>query len=323
MYSDEDSDSSHSIIKSYSRYISKPYLHLYDEDEARAREHAAWRRRDTKDKPHEPFSLPFSTHVVRHLSELRALHTLTVRDCLVTENVLSGSELDGIELPVYNLCLRFTSETTNMWHILPLCPSLRTLSIFSPFRFDVPVPSDEVWTRCRFFPHLERLTLTHIHSSSLNDLAFALLSVALVSELHITHFKLHTMYGVRDAEILFLLRAIQNAPIEVLVLEGLAEAEPALFSRIGECFESTLVALTLIRRASIRQVGDREITWPRPTWKYAPHLSRLTKLQHFDWNSFCPFTTVPSSSLLDFENGFLEILTDMTEKMKAMVTLSA
>lgn len=49
-----------------------------------------------------------------------------------------------------------------------------------------------------------------------------------------------------------------------------------------------------------------KVVWPHPAWEYAPHLSRLTHLQHFGWNSTCCFTTATTWILHNFEQGFPE-----------------
>lgn len=120
----------------------------------------------------------------------------------------------------------------------------------------------------------------------------------------LTHFKLHTRRGIRDSEALFLLETLRDAPIEVLVLDGLLDAEPRLFDKIAELYQRTLVALTLIRRANNRQLQNRPVVWPRPTWEYAEHLIGLTNLKHFGWNSDYHHITPTTSILLDFEQGF-------------------
>jgi hypothetical protein len=76
-----------------------------------------------------------------------------------------------------------------------------------------------------------------------------------------------------DFEIIIeLLRCFQSAPLRVLALEGLAEAEFDLFVVIAEYFPM-LAGLTLVSWESNRQVRNRLVTWPHASWEYAPYLA--------------------------------------------------
>jgi hypothetical protein len=86
--------------------------------------------------------------------------------------------------------------------------------------------------------------------------------------LRLTHFKLHMDWGVSDSEIMGLLIALQTAPLEVLVLEGLAQAEFSIFERIVSLFPD-LLALTLVRRQNSNQHQNKLAPWPHSSWKYA------------------------------------------------------
>ncbi|KAG5639636.1 hypothetical protein H0H81_008797 [Sphagnurus paluster] len=105
----------------------------------------------------------------------------------------------------------------------------------------------------------------------------------------------------------------RDAPLEVLVLEGLGEAEYTLFEQISHSFPG-LIALTLIRRASPRQTRNLTITWPNSSWEYAKHLEGLTQLKHFRWNSD-DSTSWSSAPLRRFEEGFHDKKTNTSSSL--------
>lgn len=250
------------------------------------------------------FCLPITPHSIRCLSDLRSLHTLDLQYCRITSDFRSSIQPHDVVLSVYNFSLWITFETLSAWFILPFCHHLRTLSIFSPSDYNIQTPPPQFWTTCQFFPTLQRLSLEYIDSAYIPSLISSFWTVASMTRMPLTHFKLLTRRGIRDSDALFLLETLRDAPIEVLVFDGLLDAEPRLFDRITELYQQTLVGLTLIRRASNRQLKNRPVVWPRPTWEYAGHLIGLANLKHFGWNSDYHHITPTTSILLDFEQGF-------------------
>jgi hypothetical protein len=100
------------------------------------------------------------------------------------------------------------------------------------------------------------------------------------------------------------LDALQAESLQVLVLEGLAQAEFSLFSHISNRFPY-LLALTVIRRASDRQLVTRHVRWPGLSWEYPQHMQGFSHLKYFSWNfNHGPIFTQASTALLHFENGF-------------------
>ncbi|KAF9461866.1 hypothetical protein BDZ94DRAFT_1298978 [Collybia nuda] len=260
-------------------------------------------------------SLRFRTDDIECLAKLHFLHTLSLQECHIVLSARAKLQSSDIEFPaVHNLRLWFSATTISMWHILPLCSNLRTLSVLSPCKFNISTPSPTMWSRCRFLPNLERLCMNHIDPASVISLAEALQTASDAGGLRLTHFKLHTRRGVTDADAHSLLDSIQGAPIKVLVLEGLAEAELPIFEKIADNHDKTLEALTLVRRSSDRQLRNRAVVWPHATWEYASHFSRLSKLQHFGWNSTSRSTSASTSDLYLLESGFSnELPLDISE----------
>jgi hypothetical protein len=101
--------------------------------------------------------------------------------------------------------------------------------------------------------------------------------------MHLTHFKLYARHGVPDSIILDVLNALRSAPLEVLVLEGIAQGSLATVDRIAEHFPN-LLGLTLMRREDERQHENKLATLPHFSWQYASRFSAFRRLQHFGWN---------------------------------------
>jgi hypothetical protein len=123
------------------------------------------------------------------------------------------------------------------------------------------------------------------------------------SPLSLTHFKLHMQWGIPDADVLSLLHALHRAPLEVLVLEGLAEAEFVIFKCIASQYPE-LIALTLVRRQNPNQHLNKLVVWPHASWEYASCLRGFKKLRHFCWNFLTEYWDATPRLLLAFEEGF-------------------
>jgi hypothetical protein len=165
-------------------------------------------------------------------------------------------------------------------------------------------PPDAIRHGFSFSATLERL---YLETSDPNDIPVFLgwfRSMATTSPLRLTHFKLFSGIGISDLDMIELLRSIQGPLMQILVLEGLANAGFGLFDIIPEFFPA-LVGLTLIRRSN-RQVRTRLATWPHPSWEYAKHIARFSHLQYFAWNSNIILSRPATSPLILFEQGFLD-----------------
>ena len=251
------------------------------------------------------FNIIIGLDVIHCVSQLRVLHTLGLSMCPVPPEAANAliAEAAGLSCTAYNLYILL--DEPSAWYSLLFCPSLRNLSVRALSNEDILPPPDVVWESSSFFPTLERLYLQVADPDEIPIYAHLFHVVATTTPLRLTNFKLCTGRGVLDFNILGLLRSLQSAPLRVLILEGLAEAEFDLFDRIPELFPM-LAGLTLVRRASNRQVDNRLVTWPHASWEYAPHLARLTHLQHFSWNVDVLVDPPTTKPLLLFEEGFLD-----------------
>jgi hypothetical protein len=109
--------------------------------------------------------------------------------------------------------------------------------------------------------------------------------------------------GVSDADLDDVLASLRDTPLQVLAIDGLAEGEFTLFDSIAENVPS-LIALTLLRRASNRQENSKLTTWPHPCWEYAQRLASFQNLEHFGWNMDCISVPATRYGLVHFEEGF-------------------
>jgi hypothetical protein len=166
----------------------------------------------------------------------------------------------------------------------------------------MPVPDIDIWSLCKFYPTLERLWLNDVDSFNLPFLA-AWLGLGAILNLQLTHFRLLMRSGASDAVVGGVLASLREMPLQVLVIDGLAEGEFILFDSIAESFPS-LIALTLVRRASNRQRSSELSMWPHPCWEYAQHLASFQNLEHFGWNLHYIFMPATPYGLLHLEDGF-------------------
>ncbi|KAF4613181.1 hypothetical protein D9613_011123 [Agrocybe pediades] len=253
-------------------------------------------------------NLEINFELTRRISEIPTLHTLEMHLChiplMVRKKLNIGTDQSFMFPQVANLRIYMDSsfsETHSQWHALLLCPHIRTLSVVQYGVGAFPSPDAMFWAKCRM-NNLERLSLDNIDASDLAQLMNFLMNHR-EAVLHMTHFKLHMDWGVPDPEALDILRAIHLAPLEVLVLEGLADAEFELFDRIAEQFPE-LIALTLVRRQNRNQHQNKLALWPRPSWEYAQHVRAFKKLKHFCWNFLTEYWDATPVALLAFEADF-------------------
>ncbi|KAG5644978.1 hypothetical protein DXG03_007350 [Asterophora parasitica] len=106
---------------------------------------------------------------------------------------------------------------------------------------------------------------------------------------NLTHFKFTTDCGIHDDDVVHLLHILtaRHASLGVIVFEGLVTGTHVLFNRIARLFPN-LVGLTLMYRASSRQMRNQSTAWPEPIWAYAVHLAGLEHLRYFAWNNDGP-----------------------------------
>lgn len=250
-------------------------------------------------------NVEMSLDFTRRVSEIPTLHTLELHLCHIPRTIrrklLSDATFNCPQIS--NLRIYMDSsfqETHSQWYSLLLCPRIRTLSVIQFGIGPFPAPEELFWKQCRLHD-LERLSLDNIDA---NDL------VALIkflsrnnTSVRLTHFKMHMDWGVPDSEIMNLLIALETAPLEVLVLEGLAQAEFPIFERIVSLFPD-LVALTLVRRQNPNQHENKLAPWPHSSWEYASYLRGFKALRHFCWNFLTEYWDATPTTLLAFEVDF-------------------
>ncbi|KAG5653119.1 hypothetical protein H0H81_002186 [Sphagnurus paluster] len=245
--------------------------------------------------------------VVVCICNLTRLQCLDLRVCRVgdaAQKALLASTCSLKSTSIINLHLLGHAD---IWYILLFCPQIRNLSVKASDEVMIPPQGGGLWSRLRFPQTLERLYLGDIQWWSEDPVPYwRWLEIATRPSLpQLTHLKIHTGPGIPDLYVLRLLRAFRTAPVSVLSLDGLADAQPTLLTSLSTAFPG-LIGLTLFRRESNRQRRSRGgARWPYPDWEYAPHMAGFTRLRHFGWNStYRPF--YPSTYVLrQFEEGFI------------------
>lgn len=141
-----------------------------------------------------------------------------------------------------------------------LCPNLRTFSTQDNSGDLTPLPRGT-----SSFATLERIYLEGMSREDMVDYVLWLSSGPELGRL--THFKIHVHDGLSDDITILLLDSFtrSGSPLQVLSLEGLAEAEFGLFDEIVRRFPN-LRSLTLVRRASNGQTDNKTINWPHAAW---------------------------------------------------------
>ena len=244
--------------------------------------------------------------LARRISETPTLHTLELHLCQISRMLRKKLTTESAPVcpNIANLRVYMDStfsETHTQWYGLLLCPHIRTLSVVRVGVGAFPTPDLPLWTRCRL-DHLERLALENVDLGDLTKFRDFLATNRTAGE-KITHFKLHMDWGITDSEVAELLSALRNAPLEVLVLEGLAGAEFALFECIAELYPH-LIALTLVRRQNANQHLNKLAVWPHASWEYGPYFRGFKTLRHFCWNFRTEYWDATPTALLAFESNF-------------------
>lgn len=251
-------------------------------------------------------NLEMNLDLARRISEIPTLHTLELHLChisrMVRRKLISEAGVVCSQIANLHIFMDSTfSETHTQWYGLLLCPHIRTLSIVQFGAGAFPTPDAAFWTKCHL-DNLERLALDNIDSGDLAEFTKFFASNTMAG-VQITHFKLHMDWGIPDYEVLDILLALQTAALEVLVLEGLAEAEFALFEHIAAQFPH-LVALTLVRRHNPNQHLNKLAMWPHASWEYTPYFRGFKSLKHFCWNFRTEYWDATPTTLLAFESNF-------------------
>jgi len=270
-------------------------------------------------------NLELGPEFTRRISDMPTLHTLDLHLCRIPRMVRKRLVLESfpLSLHVANLHIYMDSsfqETHSQWYALLLCPRIRTLSVVQYGAGTFPALDTSFWNKCQLAV-LERLSLDNIDYRDLEELtkwflvkggdsgrdtaatATASSRSKTTSPLLLTHFKLHMQWGIPDSDILSLLLALQRAPLEVLVLEGLAEVEFVILECIASQYPD-LTALTLVRRQNPSQHQNKLVVWPHASWEYASHLRGFKGLRHFCWNFLTEYWDATPRILLAFEEGF-------------------
>ena len=280
-------------------------------------------------------NLELGPELTRRISEMPTLHTLDLHLCRVPRMVRKRLAIESFPLSwqITNLHIYMDSafqETHSQWYTLLLCPRIRTLSVVQFAAGTFPALDTLFWQKCQL-ALLERLSLDNIDYRDLEELtrwffargggrgdattAPASSGSKMASPLLLTHFKLHMQWGIPDSDILSLLLSLRHAPLEVLVLEGLAEAEFVIFKCIASQYPD-LTALTLVRRQNPSQHQNKLVVWPHASWEYASCLRGFRGLRHFCWNFLTEYWDATPRLLLAFEEGF----SSGSEKTTSMVT---
>jgi len=121
---------------------------------------------------------------------------------------------------------------------------------------NISIPPGIVRQTCNPFATLERLHLDHFDPDDIPALCMWMCEASennFNPGLKLTHFKICTRWGMDGTAVFNLLSALQWSPnMQVLVLEGLRDAELELIDRIAQiCLASLVCDGTMIGRARI------------------------------------------------------------------------
>ncbi|KZV92292.1 hypothetical protein EXIGLDRAFT_749759 [Exidia glandulosa HHB12029] len=200
---------------------------------------------------------------------------------------LSRSLLHTATPSITNLgmTLNDTTNDTTSWHILALCPTLRQLFVTGESAYNGFLPPEStLWPHLTAVHTIERLHLQRTYHNTW-QLSEWFEYAASRGSFKMTHVKIASGYGMSDQGLIRVLRALRagNAPLRVLVLEGLAQGSTGLLDVISELFPA-LEGLTLIRRQGDRQVVTKSSRWPHAMHEYAFHMRGLSRLRFFAVN---------------------------------------
>ncbi|KAL0070145.1 hypothetical protein AAF712_002635 [Marasmius tenuissimus] len=275
-----------------------------------------------------------SSDWLRTISQLPKLHTVrfhcaSINDESVEEDILS----DRIPPSPQVLSLQWyepryheeegadedeppsrESGALGLWHTLLLFPNLITFNHHLP-RADGSLCTQAVTDRCNMFAEgLRRLSIDVVWvfvdgvSRWINEAALRSMKPCTL-----THLKLRTDRPISDATIIRLLEAVQQAPLEVLAIEGLKEGSLGLFERIPTLFPD-LIGLTLIRRENRFQRNTKLATWPHQSGEYATRFQGFKKLKYFGWNYRISLEESTPCGLVGFEASALEASEKSTKR---------
>ncbi|KAL0066373.1 hypothetical protein AAF712_006632 [Marasmius tenuissimus] len=212
---------------------------------------------------------------LRTISCLEKLHTIRLFMAYIKDEAVEADIIhDRIPLSPQVLNVYWT-ETENtpshgLWYTLILFPNLLTFG-----RKTIKV---EGW-----------LPVTDIQRRCLHFCAGVFTSVTLKTDLP------HS-----DTTAISLLEALQSAPLEVLVLEGVKDGSLTLFERIANLFPD-LIGLTIIRRENTLQRRTNLSRWPHQCGEYALTMRGFRRLKYFGWNFYVPPDDTTPAALLRFE----------------------
>ncbi|KAF8999421.1 hypothetical protein BDQ17DRAFT_1360993 [Cyathus striatus] len=205
---------------------------------------------------------------------------------------------------ILNLVLMDSSQPTfNVWAPVAMCSSLRTLSVVN-IGTQTLEPSLLVSRRSKVFATLEKLNVGPISNAGVLDLTRWIELNSAEAPLTLTHLKMSAATGLEERFIFQLVDALESAPLQVLVLEGIKEGSFELFDRIAaKC--PHLLGLTVIRRENVLQKDTKLATWPHASYEYAPHFSAFQRLEHFSWNFRVSDLDQTPAAMQYFEEGFI------------------
>ncbi|KAF8992724.1 hypothetical protein BDQ17DRAFT_1369087 [Cyathus striatus] len=259
---------------------------------------------------------------VEMLQAIASLPNLTVLDyhgCSVTSQAVASVFAGGVIKPspsVFNLILLNNDNSALFWVLVALYPNLRTLCV-SKLGRGLLEPSNLVSRHSEVFASLEKLNIGHVFSDGVTDLAHWITLNSEEAPLRLTHLKITAQYGLEDGPLLALMDALETAPLQVLVLDGIKEGSFELFDRIAaRC--PNLLGLTITRRENYRQIRAKFATWPQASYEYARHFSAFQRLEHFSWNFRVPLfdsNDQTPAGMAYFEDGFISDEEDLRRRI--------
>ncbi|KAJ3486438.1 hypothetical protein NLI96_g4248 [Meripilus lineatus] len=258
-------------------------------------------------------------HILKQTKHLRSLDLDHVR---ITPEVIEAiatfdlsmfsahaSELVEVsQLPRYPLVDHTALEIPSSGDVSLLAfveslPNMRFLHLLGPSIGEM-ASTARIRAKLNPFSLLERLILERFDPQDFNSLVEWIQET---ENLQLTHVWVKGGgFGLFPFQITHILIALSPAPLQVLILDGLHEAEPDIFDEIAQVFPN-LQALTLFYRTRIRQRESRPAVWPYPSWEYAPHFRGFHRLESFGWNFYVEMLEMPfHQTLRCFEDGFPE-----------------
>ncbi|KAF9059873.1 hypothetical protein BDP27DRAFT_1430748 [Rhodocollybia butyracea] len=248
-----------------------------------------------------------------HLRSIKLSYSMQDDDLThaIIENELpTCGQVQFLELSSYSVNFREPSDEFT-WLLLRLFPNLLTFHYLSPPRQTIWAPPIPLLLREDSAPPLAMFkTLQKLFLSHYIDIAFLSGSFQKFSTMNsaisfpLTHLKLHSCFSYSDS-VIDLLEALHSgsAPLEVLILIGLRDADLVLFECITGLFPDIL-ELSLRRKISYRQ--GPPLQWRHPTWRYAQYFPRFTRLHHFSWNQHFLATKLPRLMLVFEQQAEIE-----------------